>query len=68
MKVGYHSAKFGGHCGFSLSRDLARPRSQRVMLIYRQEPIKVSYHPAKFGGHRHFGSGDMFLVCHVILT
>ena len=44
MKVGYHSAKSGGHCGFSLSRDFARPRSQRVMLFYRQEPIKVSYH------------------------
>ena len=28
----------------------------------------VSYHPAKFGGHRHSDSGDMILVCRVILT
>ena len=24
------------------------------------------HHPATFYGHRHCGSGDMFLVCHVI--
>ena len=23
-------------------------------------------HPAKFGDHSHFGSADIFLVCHVI--
>ena len=49
------------------SCDLARPRDQNVIWLYRREPIKVSYHPAKFGGHRHCGSGDiMILVCHVI--
>ena len=44
---------------FSLSRDLTRPREQRVMRLYGQEPIKAI---------RHSGSGDMILVCHVILT
>ena len=39
------------------------------MLLYGQEPVKASYHPVKFGHHNHFGSGDMFSVCHnVILT
>ena len=27
----------------------------------------VRHHPAKFGGYKHGGSGDMFLICHVIL-
>ena len=27
----------------------------------------VSHHPAKFSGYRHCGSGDMILVCHVML-
>ena len=27
----------------------------------------VSHYLAKFGGHRHHGSGDMFLICHVVL-
>ena len=45
----------------------AKPHDQRVMRVYRQEPIKVSYHLAKFGGHWHSGSGDIIiLVCHVI--
>ena len=44
---------------FSLSRDLTRPREQRVMRLYGQEPIKAI---------RHCSSGDMILVCHVILT
>ena len=37
------------------------------MWLYRQESIKAIYHPSRFGGHRHCGSGDMILVCHVIL-
>ena len=27
----------------------------------------VNHHPAKFSGHRHWNSGDMVLVCYVIL-
>ena len=27
----------------------------------------VMYRPMKFGGHKHFGSGDMFSINHVIL-
>ena len=50
-----------------MSRDLTRPRDQRVMKLYRPEPIKVSYHPAMFGGHRHSYSRNIAaLVCHVI--
>ena len=30
------------------------------------ESLKASYHPVRFCGHRHCGSGDMFLVCHVV--
>ena len=37
------------------------------MWLYRHQPSKVSYHPLKFGGNRYCGSGNMFLVCHVIL-
>ena len=46
-KVSHHPIKFGGHrlCGigdngFSLSRDFARPRDQRVRCLYKYEPIK----------------------------
>ena len=47
---------------FSLSRDLSRPRDQRVMWFFVGGSM-VSHDPAKFGGHRHCGSGDlMFLV------
>ena len=38
------------------------------MILWGKGPIKGTYHPAMFGGQRHSGSGDMFLVCHVILT
>ena len=69
-----HPARFGGHCycgsgdDFSLSRDLSRLRDQKVMWLYRQEPIEVGYHPATFGGHKHSDNGDIvILVGHVIL-
>ena len=29
--------------------------------------LMISHPPAKFGGHRHCGSGDIFLICQVIL-
>ena len=47
---------------FSLSRDLARPRDQRVMLLYRWKPLFLSRHPAEFGSHKNSSSRDMFLV------
>ena len=28
----------------------------------------VSHTPAIFGGHRYYGSGEMVLVCHVLVT
>ena len=43
---------------FNLSRDLTRPRGQRVMQLYRQKPIKVGYDPVKFDCHGHSDSGD----------
>ena len=80
-KVSYHLATFGGYrrCGSGdimilvchmilLDHVLTRSRNQRVMWVYEQKPIKVSYHPATFLSHRHSGSGDIFLICHVILT
>ena len=46
-RLSHHPIKFGGHrlCGigdngFSLSRDFARPRDQRVRCLYKYEPIK----------------------------
>ena len=52
---------------FSLSRDLLRPRDQRIMQVYECEFHIVFYHPAKFGGHSHYDNGDiMILVCHII--
>ena len=65
VDIGTVVGKFNG---FSLSRDLERPRDQRIIWLYRQKSIKVSYHPARFGGHSHSGSRDIFLVCHVIMT
>ena len=50
-----------------MSHDLARPHDQGAMWLYRHQPSKVSYHPLKFGGNRYCGSGNMFLVYHVIL-
>ena len=50
-----------------MSRDLERSQDQRVVWLYGMKLIKVSYHPAKFDGHSYLGSGDIFLVCHVIL-
>ena len=50
-----------------MSSGLTRSRDHGVIRLYGQEPIKVSYHPARFRDHRHSGSGDMFLVFHVIL-
>ena len=47
---------------FSLSRDLARPRDQRVMLLYPWKLLLLSRHPAKFGSHKNSSSRDMFLV------
>ena len=56
---------FGGHkhCGsgdngFSLSRDFARPRDQKVIRLYRSVPIKVSCHPVKSGSYRQCSRGD----------
>ena len=65
--VSHYPAKFGdhGHRGggdirhrllvfeicFSLSRDLSRPRYQRVMRIYGWEPLMLSHYTAKFGGY-----------------
>ena len=47
--------------------DLAIPRNQRTLWIYRRKILIVFPHPAKFGSHMHCGSADkMFLVCHVI--
>ena len=47
---------------FYFSRDLTKPRDQRVMWFYGLETLMVSHHPGKFVGHGHCGSGDMFLV------
>ena len=51
-----------GDVTFNLSRDLARPRSQKVMQLYERIPLIVCDHPAKFGGHMHYVGGDMFLI------
>ena len=49
---------------FSLSRSPA----QKVMRLYRWDPLIVSHHPAKFAGYRPGGGADlMVLVCYVIL-
>ena len=45
-----------------------KARDQRVMWLYRREPIKVGYRPAKIGDHKHFDSRDIVvLVFRVIL-
>ena len=55
-------------CGFSLSRNLARPCDQRFMWLYGQWLINITHHPVMIGGYMHCGSDDiMILVCHVIL-
>ena len=52
---------------FSLSRDIARPRDQKFILLYGYKPVKVSHHPTKVDGHKHCGSGDiMVLICLLI--
>ena len=70
-KESYHPNMFGSniHCGIGdiMSSDLARPRNQSVVRLYRQKRIKVSHHPSKFGSHSLSGSGvKIVLVCHVI--
>ena len=49
---------------FSLSRDLARQRHERVMRFYGWKPLMVSHHPAKFGGQRYYDCGvaECFLL------
>ena len=36
------------------------------MWLYGKERLKVIHHPAKFGGDKHYDSGDIFLICHMI--
>ena len=45
-----------------LSRDLTRPRGQRVVGLHREESIKVIHHPVKFGGHKHCVSEDIIVL------
>ena len=54
------------HCGgwdidFSSSRDLARPRNEKVIWQNKQERIKLSYYPAKFGVCRYSGSENIVI-------
>ena len=73
FKASHQPVKFSSlrHCGggniFSWSYYPERPCDQGVMLLDRQEPLMGSDHPAKFCDHRYSGSGDMVLICHVIL-
>ena len=48
-----------------MSSDLARPRDQRITLLYVQDPIKVNSHPVKFGGRKH--SGNVTSTCLITL-
>ena len=53
--------------GFSLSRDLARPRNGRFMKLYEWDPLFESFTPAKFHRDSRHGTRDILvLVCHVI--
>ena len=47
---------------FRLSRDLARPRHQKVMRFYVWNPLIISHYPEKFGVNWRFVSGDMTLL------
>ena len=50
------------------SSDFARPLDQRIMWLYRYEPIELSHHLAKPGGYRCSGSTYiMVFICHVTL-
>ena len=53
---------------FILSRNFAGPCDERVMQLYRWEPLMVSHHSVKFDGHWHCGGGyTMVLVYHMVL-
>ena len=38
-----------------------------VKKLYGQEPLNVNHHPAKSDSQTHSGSGDIFLVCDMIV-
>ena len=48
--------------GFSMSCALSRPRNQRIMWLYRKDPIKLSHHPAKSDGHRNNITGNILAL------
>ena len=51
----------------NLSSDLTRSPHWEVMRICGWESLPVCHHPGKVGDHRHSRSGDMFLICHIII-
>ena len=53
--------------GFSLSYDLEKTHDEMVKKLYGQEPLNVNHHPAKSDSQTHSGSGDIFLVCDMIV-
>ena len=74
IMVSYVSVKLGGH-RLSGSGDemllvchmiVSLSRDQKVMLLYGWQPPFVSHRPARFCANKHCGSGDMFLIWHVI--
>ena len=50
-----------------MSRDLTRPRDQRVTYFYGWELLIVNHHHAKFDGHRHDGCGDINIPANAVI-